>query len=209
MIKDITLTFTRTDLIEMHKNIPLEAITVNSFKFSHSIDNTVISEATIIIFMDDNGDNYFLKNKYGIVGIVRKHTPSKNANESAFPWTAKYPLGPNDNLQEGLTKRELFASNAPQNVPLWFQHTAPILRKLPKPKIWSDYSDKDPFKEDMRKWHTEERFVDLPEEVAFYQKEWEAYEKSENHWNFLNHQERFFQWRLFYADEMLRKLDKK
>lgn len=105
----------------------------------------------------------------------------------------------------GLSKREYFVSNAPDNIPEWFEHTQPVKpsQKMPDVGEIEDNLDastciiwlKDPCH-------------DLPKRLSWFQKQYEEANVALHNWEIENKKERYFQWRTFYADNIMRELNK-
>ena len=126
----------------------------------------------------------------------------KNGNTPAYP--TQCPNSSTGKLRGGLTKREAFAMAAPNEIPDWFK--VEELPTIKPPKHFSEYKDS-PFYNELKSWHNESCF-DLPEEVSFYQKEWEEYYKDRNDRDKKQIELRYFKWRVYYADALLSELEK-
>ena len=104
----------------------------------------------------------------------------------------------------GLSKREIGAFMAPNEIPDWFQCSYSI--GAPKaPKSWADFSDDEPFKFELKKWHHGGCY-DLPEELQWYQQGWDKYHEDVAAYEKLKAMERYFQWRIFFSENLLTQL---
>jgi hypothetical protein len=107
--------------------------------------------------------------------------------------------------QDGLTKREYFAAHAPE-IPNWFANKLSPTPK--KPKSWMEIKWSNQEETDLiRSWWSDPIF-DLPEHLIWYQQEWQEYNELYNEWNRQNIIDRYFQWRIFYADNLINELNK-
>jgi glycine/D-amino acid oxidase-like deaminating enzyme len=100
-----------------------------------------------------------------------------------------------------MEKKTYFAANAPTEIPRWFE---PILEPKPTaPKAWDQMKwENEEDKGWVRDWHRDPIF-DLPEHLSWYQKQWDAHNEVRRDWEKKYEQQRFFQWRWFYAEQML------
>lgn len=109
----------------------------------------------------------------------------------------------NHTLGGGLTKREIFAKDAPEP-PEWFKHKSKL--KLPdQPKSWVSMVDGDD-KDLCKNWQYDPCF-DLPDHLQWYQSSWEDYHKKAEEHNQSMYAEKYFAWRLYFADELLKALE--
>ncbi len=100
-----------------------------------------------------------------------------------------------------IEKKDFFAAHAPNEIPMWFKHDP--FEKPKEPKIWSDYSDADPFKNEMKEWHRDGSYDIESEEIKFYQKDWEKYFEDMDKWQQEDNANRFYQWRVHFAERMI------
>lgn len=105
----------------------------------------------------------------------------------------------------GLTKREYFSALAPNQIPHWFKIDSKI-KKPQSPKSWAEFPEDDPHREELRKWQ-HDPIYDLPEELQWYQKLWQKYHDQMHEYDRLIQAERYFAWRKYYADELLKQLE--
>jgi hypothetical protein len=124
------------------------------------------------------------------------------ANEPAFPAiNFNHGSGQMELQYPGISKREYFAARAPK-IPDWFTYTP--TGELPILPSWQDLPEGE-HKEIIREWQCDPIY-DLPEELMWFQKKLEAAVKERDDWHNEQYAERFFQWRVFYADRMLQQL---
>lgn len=106
--------------------------------------------------------------------------------------------------QDGLSKRELGAFMAPDNIPEWF--TADFTEKPKEPKSWLDLPDTDPFKQELKNWHQDPCY-DLPEELEWYQQAWDNHRKETKEWRQQKEMNTYFKWRIYYSETLLTHLE--
>jgi hypothetical protein len=125
-------------------------------------------------------------------------------NKPAFPIkSVEYDGGDQyDVIHEGLTKREYFAAMAGEP-PEWFIHK-PIEEKYPSTPNWNDIKDEEHKKLCMDWVH--DGYYDLPEELTWFSDKFNKAIEERAEWNYKNIVSRYFQWKTFYADELLAKL---
>ena len=119
-----------------------------------------------------------------------------------------FPNGKYDFLVnfKGLTIRQQFAATAPAEIPDWFIHI-PNLAPI-QPPGWTDIKWADKQTEDIvSSWHVDPCF-DLGEEMHWYQEQWETYWKIKREYDRDEKEERYFQWRTYYADALIKELNK-
>jgi hypothetical protein len=120
-------------------------------------------------------------------------------NEPAFP-------GPNKTgFQEGMTKREFFAIHAPAEVPEWFKHSMPrcpycydLRGEISRLTIEQD-------RKDAELWM--EADYELPEHLNWLQEKVKKNSDEISKWHYENNIQRIFQWRIFFADTLLKNLN--
>lgn len=122
------------------------------------------------------------------------------ADDTAMPFLL--PRG-EDDFSTGLTKREIFSKDAPDTVPYWFVHNSsdkPVEPKSPY-TLTAKQSEiiagciKDPC------WS-------LPQDLSFFEKLMNDYNNSLSEWERKDAEERYFQWRTYYADKLIEQLNK-
>lgn len=134
----------------------------------------------------------------------------KNGDKPAYPVECNWSNGQIHGLQTGeytgfatgLTAREVFAKDAPP-MPDWFEYTSKL--KPPKePKSWVDMPEGDD-QNDCKNWQHDTE-CELPEHLQWYSQAWEKYwDEREAYYQALK-SEKYFAWRLYFADELLKQL---
>lgn len=127
-----------------------------------------------------------------------------------------YPV-PYQARTDGLTKKEYFAAHAPDEIPGWFK---PVLPERPKPvdspRQAFLYHQNEKWKELYSKYYDEENCVfadeqfgkkiEIPSELVLavmeVEKKWNEWRGLEDEYHEICKIERFFQWRIFYAEKM-------
>lgn len=122
--------------------------------------------------------------------------------EPAFPFNWEDRDGFKQ-VEHGLTKREYFAAHCP-DVPDWFVHT-PLPKGFEYPK-WMDIKDEKD-REEVRQW-VHDGTWDLPEHLFWFQEKTAEAMKLSNRWEVKDSENRFFQWRTYYADALIKQLNK-
>ena len=123
-------------------------------------------------------------------------------DQPAFPVIDS--TGMDINVAPGLTKRELFSSNAPE-VPEWFEHEKTKYKGEETP-YWSEIENEDDRKL-CRSWVHDGCF-DLPDHLEWFQSKFEKSVADRNKWELENKKARYFQWRTFYADALIAELNR-
>lgn len=104
----------------------------------------------------------------------------------------------------GLTKREYFAATA-GNAPDWFEHIKEE-RNFSEVPDYRNIDDKE-HKNILESWLRDGCF-DLPEELQWFADAYEKRQKEENEYRKRDTLSRYFQWKTFYADQLLTQLSK-
>lgn len=119
--------------------------------------------------------------------------------ESAYPSFFKNP----EITDKGISIMLKLASQAPDCIPLWFKHDEPE-------KNWKypEKSDRYNMTEHLNEIETinswlNETIKELPDELKWFQTEYEAAEIEEEKWKIENEKERYFQWRFYWANQMI------
>jgi hypothetical protein len=125
----------------------------------------------------------------------------ENKDKMAFPF---YEPGSGfSSVSEGLTKLEFFACNAPNEIPGWFVHTPAEWEEVFPPQATKIVN------EELRKraldW-VRDPIYDLPQELDWFQDEYEKYWESKRQFAIADEQARYFQWRRHYAEQLLAEL---
>lgn len=128
-----------------------------------------------------------------------------NKDKMAFPVneeiTDRIDMG--TKIYTGVTKLEFFACNAPNEIPGWFEHVAPEKNITPMPrwqdtpKVHHDY---------IKAWFMDNQ--ELPEELHWFGVQYKKYEKEEREYRHADNGARYFQWRRYYAEQLLAELSK-
>lgn len=130
-----------------------------------------------------------------------KHT---NENKPAYPQHWQSLLAFEDQIHEsGLTKREMFAKDAPP-MPDWFECQTKLTAPS-QPKSWVEMEDGED-KELLKNWQHDPCF-DLPDHLEWYQMAWEDYREKKWEYDQAKKIEKFIAWRLYFADELLKQLE--
>lgn len=132
----------------------------------------------------------------------------ENKNLQAFPVLELKQLGDKmllDCTAAGITKLEFFACNAPVDIPGWFVHTPAECKEVFPPQAAKIVN------ENLRKqaldW-VRDPIYDLPQELDWFQDEYENYWESKRQFAIADEQARYFQWRRYYAEQLLAELSK-
>lgn len=131
-----------------------------------------------------------------------------NKNLPAFPVLELKQLGDKlllDCTAAGVSKLEFFACNAPVDIPGWFKHTPPEKIVCQEPSY--DEIDNIDDKETCRSWRLDPCY-DLPDHLKWFQDRVEqshiAYSENVRKDN----EAKYFQWRRYYAEQLLAELSK-
>lgn len=106
---------------------------------------------------------------------------------------------------EGLTKRELFALNAPDTIPEWFEHKEIEIKVASLPNWYDIKDEKD---RNMCKDWVNDPCFELPEHLKWFS---DAFDKRSDDMNRslkIIQEAKYFQWRKYYADALLTELEK-
>lgn len=100
--------------------------------------------------------------------------------------------------------RYFLAGSAPNEIPGWFEHTPPE-KNISKSPNWEDIKIEED-RDLCENWVNDGCF-DLPERLAWFQEAHEKTSKEAAAWNTENQKERYFQWRVYFADNLGRALN--
>jgi hypothetical protein len=103
----------------------------------------------------------------------------------------------------GITKLEFFACNAPVDIPSWFVHVSPEKNITPQP-TW--YTLPKEAQEHVKLWFGEG--IELPEELRWFSDQWNKFEAEDMAYKVSDWNARYFQWRRYYAEQLLNELSK-
>lgn len=104
----------------------------------------------------------------------------------------------------GMTKREVFAKDAPQEIPDWFEFKDPSL-KHPVGPTFKNLSPEDD--RTVRDWIKDPSY-DLDEHLQWFQMAWEQYLEDRFQYENQLKIDKYFAWRVYYADMLLSQLAK-
>jgi hypothetical protein len=124
-----------------------------------------------------------------------------NKNTPAFPVLELKQLGDKmllDCTGAGVTKLEFFACNAPNEIPSWFVHTPPEMKVTAAPR-WEVLPKEQ--QEAIKHWFMGEK--ELPEELKWYSEAYKKHETEDRAFRLADQQARYFQWRVYYAEQLL------
>ena len=103
----------------------------------------------------------------------------------------------------GLTIRQLFSKDAPDDIPYWF---VSVHEDAPKfPEIPADLEES---KQNQISGWLHDPIGDLPKDLMFFQELFSEYHKAKYEWDLKTTEERYFQWRTYYADKLIEQLNK-
>jgi hypothetical protein len=133
-------------------------------------------------------------------------TTTYTHNDPAFPIV----MSPGTHDQQswpGVTKLEFLACNAPCQIPDWFKHISPDMEVTPRPSC-ENMTD-----EEMQLIHFWHNCNDplgerLPEHLKWYAVQYTLHAHELAQYNELDRKEKYFQWRRFYAKQLLAELEK-
>jgi hypothetical protein len=129
-----------------------------------------------------------------------------NKNQPAFPVLELKQMGDKlllDCAEVGVSKLEFFACNAPMDIPSWFEHVKPEREAINPPLLENIISESD--RKTAEGWLYDPIF-DLPEHLAWFQEQYNKYWAAQRKFHVANDQARYFQWRRFYAEQLLSEL---
>lgn len=104
----------------------------------------------------------------------------------------------------GVTKLEFFACNAPDVIPGWFKHTPPDIKITPKPD-WLIIEGKED-QEHVRQWLEDGQ--ELPEWLQWFSEQYKVHDQEYGVFTYANLEAKYFQWRRYYAEQLLKELEK-
>lgn len=104
----------------------------------------------------------------------------------------------------GLSKLEIFAKDAPNIIPAWFNHTPESA--IPELPDWQTLSIEE-HRQECQAW-LQDGIADLPEELKWFGDKYNKAVKDRELWVREDEKQRYFQWRTYYAITMLAELEK-
>lgn len=105
----------------------------------------------------------------------------------------------------GLTKLEFFACNAPVDIPSWFVHVPPAIKPVVNP-IWQTIANEDDRKHFIN-WMKDNEYG-LPDHLKHYSEAYNKFQNEGDEWRKKDWAARYFQWRRYYAEQLLLELSK-
>lgn len=105
----------------------------------------------------------------------------------------------------GVSKFELFACNAPNEIPGWFKHIEPE-KNISECPDYNNIENKED-KEFCRQWLNDTEF-ELPEHLKWFIDKTEKSRIEYFDWLRSDKEARYFQWRRYYAEQLLATLSK-
>ena len=126
-----------------------------------------------------------------------------NGNDMIHSFLSSVSAEGND---KGLTKREYFASNCPDTIPKWFDNDVEVPKKdYPN---WDEVKwDSEEDRETIKGWLLDGCF-DLPDNLKWYGEKHDAYYDKLRVAEKQRVIDRYFAWRTFYADNLIKTLNK-
>ena len=129
-----------------------------------------------------------------------------NGANSAFGFVDNRSNSYEDNeVYYGLTKREYFAAMA-GDPPSWFVHE-PLPKNIKPIPDWENVMHEEDKKIVIDWLH--DGIYDLPDHLQWFQDAHAKYDQELNDWSKRNAISRYFQWKTFYADNLLNQLNQK
>lgn len=131
----------------------------------------------------------------------------ENKDTPAFPVTEETTdrIDAGTKIYTGVSKLEFFACNAPVDIPGWFTHVAPE-KKLSRRFTLQDINN-DEDRKVVRDWQLD-AIYDLPEHLQWYSDRVNLINTEQSKYEQMNGAARYFQWRRYYAEQLLTELSK-
>lgn len=131
----------------------------------------------------------------------------ENKNQPAFPVTEETTdrIDAGMRIYSGVSKLEFFACNAPVDIPGWFEHISPEKPEIKAPDF-EDIQDAEDRKT-VRSWVSDPCF-DLPEQLKWFSDKTTEANSVYYQWLQKDKAARYFQWRRYYAEQLLTELSK-
>lgn len=132
----------------------------------------------------------------------------ENKYMPAFPTTTWDQLESGQIIQmtdgHGVSKLEFFACNAPVDIPSWFVHVPPTMEVTPEPN-WRSLESKED-QDIIKCWL--DAGCDIPEHLKWFAKQYAQYTEDDQAFRLANLSAKYFQWRRYYAEQLLAELSK-
>jgi hypothetical protein len=131
----------------------------------------------------------------------------ENKNQPAFPISEEATDRVIDEVRifTGVTKLEFFACNAPVEIPSWFEHVAP--KNTISEMYNADDITNEEDKKEIKAW-LYDPIYDLPEHLKWFSDRIEEISHERAAYEVKNNAARYFQWRVYYAEQLLAELSK-
>lgn len=97
-----------------------------------------------------------------------------------------------------MNRIDYFAAHAPGKIPDWFKHQEST---RPNEVTWLQLTTPED-QETARAWMCDDSW-DLPEHLKWFQEAYIKYLEEKRLWERQNNESRFFQWRQYYAEQMV------
>lgn len=108
-------------------------------------------------------------------------------------------------MTDNNSKLEFFACNAPTDIPSWFEHTPPEKNVSKKPR--QDDIENEEDRKIIKCWQVDPCY-DLPDHLKWYSDKLDKAWEEESAYERKNTEARYFQWRRYYAEQLLLTLSK-
>lgn len=131
----------------------------------------------------------------------------ENKDQPAFPVNEEITdrIDAGAKIYIGVSKLEFFACNAPCDIPWWFEHVPPV-KNLSKRFGLEDINNEEDRKV-VKDWEYDPIY-DLPDHLQWYSDRIALINKENKVYEHENNAARYFQWRRFYAEQLLAELSK-
>lgn len=108
-----------------------------------------------------------------------------------------------ETTEPNITIRELFAKDAPNEVPHWFEsrHEAAPKRPLIPKNLREEQ------KKELQSWLRDPCWY-LQDDLKFFQDAHYKYNEDKRKWDLKTEEERYFQWRIYFADQLINLLNR-
>lgn len=117
-----------------------------------------------------------------------------------------FPGPSNTGFQIGMTKLEYAAIHAPEEIPSWFKHKEPDEKFPPHPNdVVKLEHQTEKHLYNIRNW-LHDGCYDLDPEYKYIEEAQTAHMEAKNAWSKENNIQRYFQWKIFFAETLLKTL---
>jgi hypothetical protein len=132
----------------------------------------------------------------------------ENKDMPAFPMERQIFMKGSEQVEipaaSGISKLEFIACNAPADIPGWFKHTPPAITVTPQPD-WQTIEPKSD-RDIIEVWF--ENGEELPKHLKWFSDQYEAHNRDYTAFHAANSVAKYFQWRRYYAEQLLKELEK-